>query len=172
MKKLTFILLSFTVFLGCATSKMSVLVDNFTPSEKKIVFLSGENALKQLRIELQNLGFTVPRYASLYAASSSEEKDTQHGKEVVKTPIRSADARYGIEALDSEVLDYSILSSARKWSFTLEVIDLEKNEVIAYIEEIGWEHPLGEIYKKVAQRINDLWEGRVSKNDTNENKSK
>lgn len=163
MKKIISLLL-FLFLLGCASSRVAVLTENFQPKEKKIVLLSGESTLKQLRIELLKKGFKVPRYSST-ATSVSRTKKTKEGDVTITESFYGTAAGYGIEVTDTELLDWCIVSSAKKMNITLEIIDLQNNEVVAYISQKGWDAPClnsGDLYKKLASKIDDLWKGKFS----------
>lgn len=165
MKKVVYLLLG-TLLCGCASSQVSVLVDDFAPQDKRLVLLSGERVLKPLRVELIKRGFKVPRYAST-VTSITEEKQTAEGKISVQKTFNATEASYGLEVSDLQVLEKCDFSSALKYRLTVEVVDLAQNEVVAYVSQKGWERDCflsgkGNLYKELAKQINSLWKGKFA----------
>ena len=150
---------------ACAGSRVSVLAENFHPKEKKIVLLSGESTLKKLRIELLKKGFKVPRYSAL-PTSVSRTKQTEEGEVTITEAFYGTDASYGIEVTDVKLIDWCLFSSSsQKLDITLEIIDLQNNEVVAYVSQKGWSAPClnsGDLYKKLAEQIEALWKGKFA----------
>ena len=171
MKKI--IILSFlTVLLSaCATGpKVEVLVDNFKGEEKEIVMLSNDYHLKKLRVELKKYGFKMPKFAFYAEETISETKNTDTGTSSHSVRGKRSTARYGIDVTSANEVDWCPGASGRKVNITLEITDIETNEVVAYITNGGWTERCviysGDLYQKLAKQINDLWKSKYKSIET------
>lgn len=165
MKKNLLIFVFCSLLAACATGpRVEVLSDNFRGTEKKIVMLSNSYHLKKLRIELRKLGFKMPKFAFYKEETITETKNTEEG--AVSRQVRGHDttARYGIEVTSVSEVDWCLGGGGKKINITLEITDIEENEVVAYITNGGWTEACfpysGDLYKKLAKQISDLWKSK------------
>lgn len=165
MKKIIFTSFIALFLSACATGpRVEVLVDNFKGTEKKIIMLSNNYHLKKLRIELRKLGFQMPKFALYKEETVTETKNTEGGSVSRSVKGHDAVARYGIDVTDVSYLDTCIAGEGKKYNITLEITDIETNEVVAYITNGGWTANCfpysGDLYAKLAKQISDLWKNK------------
>lgn len=164
MKKI--IALSLGLFLSaCATGpRVEVLSDNFKGTEKRIVMLSNNYHLKKLRIELRKLGFKMPKFSLYNEETITHTTNTETGSVSHSVRGNRATARYGIEVTDVSEVDWCLGGGGKKINITLEITDIDTNEVVAYITNGGWTERCliysGDLYQKLAKQISDLWKSK------------
>lgn len=162
MKKL--FIISITIMLtGCAASRVELLSDSFKPDSKNVVFLSNDPDLRKLRVSLLKRGFKIPKYAG-FSTTVAETKTTADGSITITKAFDAMEARYGIELVGIHELDWC--GSSKKKNLTVEIVNIQTNEVVAYITEGGWDGPCiiyrADLYDKLAKRIDILWKNKYT----------
>tara|TARA_B100001093_G_C26713240_1_gene964426 strand:+ start:53 stop:523 length:471 start_codon:yes stop_codon:yes gene_type:complete len=154
IKLLTISLIFSTLYIGgCAISPSTELLQEFKPESKTIVFLNASRFSNKFRSALSRHGFKVKKYASIdRVKKKNEEEDVSYNQ---------AEARYGIE-LHWDQVDYCLIGNGKKINAFVEVVDLQKNEVVLLIERGGWTETCaltqGTLFKDIAEELNSFWE--------------
>lgn len=155
MKNIKIYFLSVLIFLSsCAISPKVEQLYNFTPENKTIILLFDN--FPQLRVALRKKEFDVLKYS--YEQTVLTQTKKTNNEELSKTTFfGEAQARYAIELSGYEIVDQNIFTGSSKLNIVLEIIDIKTNQVIAYIENGGWEKDL---FDKLAGQIDNLWKGK------------
>jgi hypothetical protein len=143
-----------TTLTACAASLRVEKLQDFSPDSKTVVLLNSSQWDAKLRTELAKKGFKVLRFAA---------RDTviSEGKEgEIARVAREAAARYGI-TFSWEEVDRCIYNSSRLINGTLEISDLQTNEVLLVIEKGGWTGPCadprGMVFEDLADALSKNW---------------
>ena len=123
--------------VSCAAPLSVEKLQSFDPAVKEIVLLNNTRWDAKLRLALSKQGFKPLRFAtttSVYSKGRGENEIATHHNE--------AEALYGL-TLYTEQLDYCITNSGKKVNATIEISNLETNEIIMVVEKGGWTRSCG-----------------------------
>ena len=128
-------LLVFSLFfalISCMSSEpvKVVKLNDKNTQNFEVVMLSDSDFNLKIRHLLSDKGVSVKKYTSV------SEITTKSASHDVK--FNQAAARYGIEVNVGNRLDYCVTSAGEKYKITVEVVDLQDNKTLFYVEQTGW----------------------------------
>jgi len=141
------------VLSGCAVTPSVTILEEFSPETKTIVLLSSTRWDKNLRLSLMKKGFKVLKYADVYSITRKiDDKEIKHNQ---------AESKYGIE-FDFSIVDRCAFSKGWKIDGVIEVVNLETNSVVMYVERGGWTSPCvvtagGLVFEQIADDLAKNW---------------
>lgn len=125
------------------------------PKEKVLFLLSNTPYDSTLREHLANKGIKLLKFAS-------QKTIIQNTSERTIKIYNQGSSRYGIDIVKIGYVDWCIGMEARKINLTAELIDINRNEVIAIINAGGWTDfcPLTyrRVFEEFADSLNSMWE--------------
>lgn len=158
---LTSLIVFCLLLLPSCTSLQVEKLQEFRPTSNSFVFLSNTRWDPKLRIALQKNGFTVKRFNS-QSTVISEGQDQE-----IARVFNESEARYGIELLWNQAPGSNSCINGNGGyliNATLQVSDIQTNEVLLVIENSGVTHlPCGiwitneTIFEKLANALKQYW---------------
>tara|TARA_B100000989_G_scaffold107016_1_gene78454 strand:+ start:943 stop:1407 length:465 start_codon:yes stop_codon:yes gene_type:complete len=136
---------------GCAISPSVEVLQEFKPESKTIVFLNSTRFNNKFRIALSKYGFKVKKYASIDRVKKKNTDD--------EVTFNKAEADFGIE-YHYEQVDYCLIGNGKKINVFLELVDLNNNDVVLYLERGGWTESCGvsgTLFSDIAKELNQYW---------------
>ncbi len=159
-KNISIYLLCAILLSSCATLHVEKLKD-FTPESKEFVFITKSRWDPKLRIALQKNGFIVKRFSSQRTVID-KGRDTE-----IANIYDESGARYGIELFwDKAPGSNTCINGNGGYliNATLQVSDLQSNEVLLVIDNSGVTHlPCGiwitneTIFEKLSNGLKENW---------------
>ncbi|MEZ9509763.1 hypothetical protein [Vibrio breoganii] len=130
------LLVCVVLITGCASGLQANKFGTIDSDEKDIVIMNSTVWDSKIRIELMKQGFKVKRFSSVERVHVS---DGNIGKS-----FNSAEARYGITVIPGPTVDRCLSASIYKYKdISIEVTDLQTNEVVFITSKGGWPEDCG-----------------------------
>ena len=137
---------------GCAARLQVDQISPIDSTQRDLVLLNETRWSTKIRRELAKQGFKVKRFAST--------KELEVSNKNVKETFNLANARYGLTVIPGNPVDWCG-RSIKYGDFSLEVTDLETNDIVLIVEQGGWTDRClvmkGNLFPRLAKALRNNW---------------
>ncbi len=148
-----------TVFIlsGCAAglSVDRISDTRLDPKEKELVLLNNSRFDQQIKKELVKAGFRLKDMPTVKVLQKKVDENTVE-------QFNLAEAKYGLRQVPGMIIDRCIAGKALQFDeYTFEVVDLENNQTVMFVNKGGWTGPCfpssGTLFQDLSQELANNW---------------